>query len=56
MLIIIFNRAVNLPAIGFFLSLIMHGVVIGVTEGFYALYIVGDLNVSEVWHGQYVVD
>ena len=36
---------------GFYLTLIMHGIVFGVNDGFYAIFVVEELKISAAWWG-----
>ncbi len=41
---------ITFPALGFYLTLIIHGMLIGVSDGFYAIFVIEKLNVSEEWY------
>ncbi len=47
-----FLRIWSLPAIGFYCFLLVYGIILGVFDGFYAIYIAEDLNISKRWVGK----
>ena len=41
-----------MPAFGFYSLLLVFGIIFGVFDGFYAIYIAEDLNISKRWVGK----
>ena len=50
--IVFLCRAWRLPSVSYFLVLLVHGVLHGVAEGFYPIFLVDELRVTEEWYGR----